>query len=890
MTALILTTKLHVPPVHPRSVPRPRLLRRLDGSTTHKLTLLSAPAGFGKTALLSQWVARHSQRVAWLALSASDNDPVRFLAYVVTALQGVEAEIGESVLRALLSPQPPPLEGALTALINEIAASHAACTLILDDYHVITAQAIHDALAFLLDHMPPTLHLTVATRADPPLPLARLRAQGQLIELRASDLSFTVEEADAFLNQGMGLALTSEQVALLEARTEGWIAGLHMVALSMEGRKDISAFIHAFTGSDRYIMDYLLEEVFQRQREEVRTFLLRTSILERMTGTLCDALIGLSEGSSQTILEELERANLFIVPLDNERRWYRYHYLFADLLRARLSQTCPALEPDLHRRASEWFERNGLPTEAIDHSIAAGDLERAADLIAQNAEATLMRGELATFLRWTEALPDELIRAQPTLCLLRAWLDILSGQSLGTVEAWLQSAGTSDVAIAGGVTALHALMAASQGNASRTIELSTRALEQLPENQRFLRGATAWLLHASQLASNVDADDDQGFAEVLAMSRAAGNIAVAIMAECSQAEWLMRRGQLRRAARAYTRALELATDSHGQRLPLAGQALVGLGELAREWNDLSTAARHLQEGIHLSEEWAEVAPFDACISLARVRQAEGDEAGAAESIRKAEELAQRFDITELDDLVLAMFRARLWIAQGNLASAHRWAEKRDLYQYINSPLKEQTDDPYEHRLRKYELLVLARLLIAEGRPGEASKLLKPLVPIAKWRGRPGLLIEIHILQALASQALGDTRQAMTSLRRALALAEPEGYTRLFLDEGTPMIQLLRKLVRHDATATYAHKLLGALGPEAADKRKHDSVGFLTEPLSARELEILRLLRTHLTSTEMADELCISVNTVRYHIKNIYSKLGVHSRSEAAQRARELGLL
>ncbi|MBC7250313.1 MAG: tetratricopeptide repeat protein [Anaerolineae bacterium] len=919
MSTQLLQTKLYIPPLRPNLVPRPRLLRKLDEGLRlgYRLILISTPPGFGKTALLSEWV--HSLRtqratalqVAWLSLDEGDNDPTRFLAYFVAALQPFapgrieesEAYIGAEMPR--LRPPQPPIETVLTALINKIAASSAPGeppsrlqVIVLDDYHLITAQPIHDALTFLLDHLPPQMHLVIATRADPPLPLARLRARGQLLELRAADLRFTFQECASFLGQVMGLNLSAANIAALEARTEGWIAGLQVAALSMREQKDLTGFVNAFTGSHRYILDYLVEEVLHRQPESIQSFLLNTSILDRLSAPLCDAVMGspmepmdrLAHLSGKEILEYLERNNLFVVPLDDERRWYRYHRLFADLLRQRLHQEHRDRVSVLHRRASAWFEQNGLPAEAIDHSIAAGDLERAADLIAQNAEATLMRGEVATFLRWTEALPDELVRAHPTLCLFQAWIYILSGQPLEVIEARLQAAESSGATVPGGMTALRALIAAFQGQVARTAELSQRALEQLSEEERFLRGVVTWLLNASRLASDLDADDSQAFAEVLSMSRRAGNVMVAIMVECDRAEWLMRRGQLHRAAMAYTHALDLATDEQGRRLPLAGQALVGLGELAREWNDLDTAARYLQEGIRLSEQWTEVGPLEAYISLARVRQAQGDETGALEAIRKAEELALRFDFTELDDLVVDLFQAWLWIVQGDLAAVRRWAEKRDLYQYIDSPLQERADDPYEHRLRKYELLILARLLIAEGRPGEASKLLKPLVPIAEWRGRPGMLIEIHILQALAAQALGNTQQAMTSLQRALSLAEAEGYTRLFLDEGAPMVQLLRELVKRDATATYAHKLLAALGPEAQEDREQKVAASLVEPLSARELEILRLLRTHLTSTEMAEELCISVNTVRYHIKNIYGKLGVHSRSEAVQRAEALGLL
>ncbi len=932
MTLPLLTTKLYIPSLRPELVPRPRLIERLNAGLYCKLTLISAPAGFGKTTLLSEWVARCGHSVAWLSLDEGDNDPARFWAYFVAALQtlalsqveGIEKSIGEDVLSAFQAPQPPPIESVLMALINEIAAAPQGdhkgrpYVLVLDDYHLITAQPIHDAFTFLLDHLPSQMHLVIAARADPPLPVARLRGRGQLTELRLTDLRFTHDEAAEFLAQVMGLTLAADDVAALASRTEGWIAGLQMAALSLREKDDVSQFVAAFTGSNRYILDYLLEEVLRREPEYLQTFLLQTSILDQLCGPLCDAVIGdwrleidasaespISNRQSQAILEHLEASNLFIIPLDNERRWYRYHRLFADLLRQRLHQSPPSFPPArggderggapvLHRRASEWFEQNWLTAEAIDHALAAEDLERAADLIEQNAEATLMRGEVATFLHWVSALPNELVHARPSLCVFYAWMLLMHGQPLKVIESFLRNADRGDEIVAGRVTALRGLMAGFRGQMGRAVELSRRALEQLPEEDQFVRTFATWLLRTSQLVGGEGMTDSQPLDDVLRMSQRAGNVMLSVMVVCNRAELLMRQGQLHKAAATYRKALELATDAQGQRMPIAGQALIGLGELSRQWGDLDAAVRYLVEGIELTEQWSEVGSLEAYISLARIRWAQGDVDRAWQALEKAQELAVKFDLTDLDDLTVAMFQAWMCVAQGNLGPARRWAEERDLYQYVDSPWQEKAGDPYDHRLRKYELLVLARLLIAQGQPAEALKLLGSLVPVAEWRGRPGMLIEIYALQALAYQAQGDVEQAVVALERALSLAEPEGHVRIFADEGEPIARLLQEAARRGIAPEYVNKSLAAFGVSkdrgTGEPLPSPQTQPLLEPLSARELEVLRLLNTHLSSTEIAEELFISVNTARFHIKNIYGKLGVHGRSEAIQRARELGLL
>ncbi len=916
MTVPVLTTKLYIPPPRSDLVSRPRLIERLNAGLHRKLTLVSAPAGFGKTTLLSEWASQQvsesarGRQVAWLSLDEGDNDPARFMAYLAAALRaaGVETEITDTTT-------PVATEALLTTLVNQINAAAAPFILVLDDYHLVTAQPIHDAVTFLLDHLPGNMHLVIATRADPPLPVARLRGRGQLTELRLVDLRFTSDEAGEFLGRVMGLALSAEDAAALFSRTEGWVAGLQMAALSLQGQGDASRFVAAFTGSHRYILDYLLEEVLRREPVQVQAFLLQTSILDRLCAPLCNAVLESGESAnrqddtpltrsfadSQAVLERIESSNLFILPLDNERRWYRYHRLFADLLRQRMHRMHPDRAPILHRRASEWFEQNGLMAEAIDHALAADDLERAADLIEVNAEATLMRGEVATFLRWAGALPDDLVRARPELGVLYAWMLLWQGQSLKLIEALLRDAEGENERVSGRATALRGLIAGLRGQTERTVELCSLALKQLPEQDRFVRPLALWLLRAIELVGGEGKTDMQPLDDVLRMSQRAGNVMLSVMIACNRAEIFMRQGRPHEAAAAYQEAVELATDARGRRMPIAGQALVGLGELSREWGDLDVAERYLLEGIELTEQWSEVGPLEAYIALARIRWAQGDMESAWDALQKAQELAVKYDVTDLDDLSVAMFRARMWISQGDLEPARRWAEERDLFRYIDTPLQEETSDSYDLRIRKYELLMLARLLIVQERPGEALKLLESLIPAAEWRGRPGMLVEIHALRALAYHAQGNLDQALDALAYALALAEPKGYVGIFTGEGEPMRVLLREAARHGITQ-YVNKLLASFGVSEyggvgeplpyshTQSPPHSHTQPLIEPLSERELEVLRLLSAHLSSTEVAEKLFISVNTVRFHVKNIYGKLGVHRRSEAIRRAEELELL
>lgn len=942
MVGPLLETKLHAPRLRRTVVPRPRLAGRLSRDAA--LTLVSAPAGFGKTTLLAQWVAAavaEGWGTAWVSLDPHDDDPAVFWRYVAAALReatpdaalrGAAPDAG-AARRAPGGPAPAeareggatafgaleggsPTEAELTAFVNDLHAGTGAVVLVLDDYHVISAREIHDGVAFLVEHLPDRVHLVIAGRADPPLPLARLRARGDLVEVRAADLRFAREETAQYLTGRMGLDLTDQQVTTLGERTEGWVVALQLAALSVQGRDDVAGFIAGFGGDDRYVVDYLLEEVLQQQGETVRAFLLRTSILTRLEGSLCDAVTGQGDGAAT--LAALERVNLFLVPLDDRRRWYRYHHLFADVLHARLLAEEPGEVAGLHRRASEWFAAQGDGREAIRHALAAGDGARAADLLEVEQIAMRQDRQEATLRRLLEALPEAQLRSRPQLALTHAGVLLQHGEIDGVearlrdAEAWVRERvadGDGDAlmtSVRGQIAVYRSAQAQQRGDLAGAAAHARRVLDLVGEDAALERGAAAGLLGLVGWAAGDLEDAHRSWSEAVTNLERAGHYSDTLGCTIALADIRLSQGRLGDAVASYERGLAVA--NRGER-PLRGAAdmHVGLAGLLLERGELDAARRHLRAGEELGEEGA--LPQNrhrALVVGARLRAAEGDLAGA---LGLLDDAARAYTPDMFPDVrPIHAWRARVLIEQGDLAEARRWAREHGL----------SADDELAY-LREHEHLTLARLLLADHAATgdghaleEAAGLLDRLLVAAQERG--GGVVEVLVLRARAHLAAGSTpasdgrdaggaattdasavggasagdgpAAALSALRRAVDAAEPEGYVRVFADEGRPIVALLRVLEKEGTALPYVRRLLVAATHEPAPATQRE----LPAPLSERELEVLRLLGGELSGPDIARELIVSLNTVRTHTKNIYDKLGVNSRRAAVRRAGELGLL
>jgi LuxR family maltose regulon positive regulatory protein len=907
MAGPLLETKLQVPRPRRDLVARPRLSERLSRGAESALTLVSAPAGFGKTTLLADWLATTAAKgrsAAWLSLDQRDNDPALFWTYLVAALKTAAPGVGADALSLLQSHQPP-IEAVVATLLNDLSAFSNDVVLVLDDYHLIDAREVQDGMAFLLEHLPPQIHLVIAGRADPALQLARLRGRGELIEVRAADLRFTPEEVAAYLNGAMGLALTAQDVAVLEGRTEGWIAALQMAALSMQGRDDVAGFIAGFAGDDRYIVDYLAEEVLKRQPEHVQHFLLQTSILDRLSGPLCDAVTG-QDGGKAT-LAALERGNLFLMPLDDHRRWYRYHRLFADVLQAHLLDERPDDVPELHRRASDWYEHNEDRFEAVGHALAGEDFERAADLIELAIPALHQGRQDATLRRWLAALPDEVIRVRPVLSVALVGVLMSDGELEGVearlrdAERWLDWATKSgpgreapsaamvvvdEVAfrrLPGAIAMYRAGHAQVRGDVAGVLTHAPRALELADEDDHVGHGAAAALLGLAYWTSGDLAAAHRWYAEGMASLAKAGHVADVIGGAITLADIQIVQGRLGEATSLYEEGLQRATEHGAPALRGAADMHVGISQLRYERNDLDDAMQHLR----MSRDLGEHAGFPQNryrwrVAMARIRQVQGDPGGALDLLNEAERLYAG-DFSPNVRPVPAL-RARLWVAQGRLNEALGWARERDL--------SVEDDLGYLH---EFEHITLARVLLARyaaeragRRPlDEATRLLRRLLRAAEDGGRTGSAIEILVLQALAHQAPGDIPTALASLQRALTLAQPEGYVRVFVDEGPPMTALLKAAWKQGIAPNYVRRLLTAINNTEGTQSVQQG---LIEPLSERELDVLRLLGSDLGGPDIARQLIVSLNTVRTHTNHVYAKLGVNNRRAAVRRARELGLL
>jgi len=907
---VLLATKLHLPRPQPGFVPRRRLVEALGEGLAKGRVLVCAPAGSGKTALLADWARGGGRPVAWLGLDGGDSDPARFWRYVVAALDHARPGLAERVGPLLAPPPPRSFEGLVTALINELAADPGPdeVLLILDDYHLVDSGPVHESVAFLLENLPPGLHLVMSGRADPPLPLARLRARGQLAELRAADLRFTREEAAALLAEAAGPGLPGTAVTALVARTEGWAAGLQLAGLSLRGHADPAGFAAAFSGSHRFVLDYLADEVLDSQTEQLRAFLLETSLLERLSGELCDAVT--ARADSQAMLQDIERAGLFLVPLDEARGWWRYHHLFADLLRARLQAEQPERMRALHRAAAAWCQEHDLADDAVRHALAAGDPAWSARLVERNVQALLGRSEGATLRRWLSALPAESVRGRPRLCLAQAY-GAAQGFQLEALEALLDDAErafavTGDepyedpdgravsvlANVPAGIAFLRASLARLRGNAALAADYNRQALAQLGEDDWLMRCFVRWNRAATDWLGGRLKSAESGLAEVLAERRAvleffAGFLPMRVCYDLGEVQ--RAQGNLDAALATYRQPLEEAGES--SQIALTGLAHVGLAQVLYEQNELTAALDHATRGVTLCRQLAVTPPLAIGLAtLARIRQAQGNVGAALEVMGEAGQV-------ELSPQVIALFnpvpaqRARLLLAQGDVHAAAQWTTAAGL-----SP-DDEPDYPQESTY-----LVLARVLLAQNDPGPALTLLQRLLDAAVSQSRTGSIIEIQALRALALAAHGDQHRALGALTEALTVGGRHGYVRVLADEGAPMRALLARLsaarsaqqnVHRRIEPCYLAELMRACGQAdgvSAQRQSAAAPSGLAEPLTDRELEVLRLIAAGRSNQRIAHDLVVALNTVKKHVTHVLGKLGAANRTEAAARARQLGLI
>jgi LuxR family maltose regulon positive regulatory protein len=893
----LLSTKLFIPKPHTELVSRPQLTKRLDICQDCPLTIVSAPAGFGKTTLVAEWVQEAKStknKFVWVSLDQTDNDPIRFLTYFIAGLQKVETSIGEAALDWLQSATESPAEAVLAEAINDIVALPFDIILIFDDFHLITEPAIHQAFVFLLDNQPSNLHLVIISRADPPWPLARLRARRQLNEVRAKDLRFSVAETAVFLNDAMQLNLTPEEVIVLDNRTEGWVAGLQMAALSMRGRNDKTSFIKSFTGSHRFILDYLMEEVLEQQTPDIQEFLLKTSILGRMNASLCDAV--LNRSNSQSVLVQLEQENMFLIALDDERHWYRYHHLFADLLHDRLLQTFPRQVADLHRQAGWWYEENGRLNESVRHALLASDLEQVAHLIGKNALAMAYHGELKTLVGWLEELPANMVQSKPQLFIAYAWALGFSGR-LQDGEAWLKkaedalstsSSGPKDHQnqhLSGQIAAARTYIAGFGDDIPRITDMAREALDGLPKEDLLTRALTATILGLSLRRGGEYEVSGKAFDEAVTLSQAAGDTHLLVDALWERSLLEFAQGKLNKVMETCQTARRFAEDyknRSGRRLPIMGYMYERMGAVLLEWNNLEAAEHHAREGVALCQKWGSAdALVNSSFCLARVYLAKGALDEALNVMKGISHLVS--GLGTWHSLTAQAIEAQIRFLQGDVTAVARWVKAAGL-----SPGDEVNLD----YISLYT--TLTRHLITENQPHEALNLLSRLLSIAETSGGIGIVVRVLALQATALQIAGELVAAQAALERALSLAKPEGYVRTFVSEGIPIYELLKQIAAQGTNRAYASKLLAAFPAEVKQQTPVTAVPTTTspliDPLSQRELDVLRLLNTHLSGTEIAGELFIAPSTVRSHIKNIYGKLNVHSRTEAVVRAEELNLL
>jgi LuxR family maltose regulon positive regulatory protein len=904
-TDVLIRTKLHLPYIRPELVQRPRLQEKVAQGLHGPLTLVTAPAGFGKTTLIASSIKDCGMKAAWLSLDKKDNQTEHFLQYLIAALQAVSNTIGCEAAQLLGVSQESSPETILTSLINDLDTEDDPIILVLDDYQFLTSSAIHESMTFLLEHCPITFHLVIASRSDPPLPLSRLRARAQMVELRASDLSFTEAEAAQFLNDIMGLQLDTQAVAALEKRTEGWIAGLQMAALSMRDRKDVIGAIAEFSGTNRYILDYLLEEVLAGQPAEIQRFLLSTSILEHITAPLCDAVLERDERkkTSIRILAYLEQANIFLVPLDVERHWYRYHHLFADLLQTRLMQTYSREEINrLHTRAAKWYGRNGYAYEAIHHASLIPDDAWVERLIEQNYMEMFQRRDSASIRAWTGALSSEVILKSPKLSIHEAmslsWIGRLDEANflLEKTEEILQTKETTPEikVLTGHLAYVKSRVTAMQGDFQQAIQLCLTARDHTPSgNQALLGGIGVMLGYGYFLAGDFE-NAAQVLSETIHSGMAVGAVNTTIGAYCVLARLYALQGQLHQAYQTYQAAEKFVHEMGGRHRGALSIVHVGFAEVLYEWNDLEAALANLKKGLAFIHFWGKADDIAMAYTIhARIQQAQGHVPAAMETIEKAVQVIRSHGVFSEARQAVETAKVRLQLEQGNRVGVNQWVNSLEDESKAGNPFR------FENELAH---ITLARVYITQKKLEDALELLSRLAANARSAGRTGRLIEILILKVLTQHQTGVTESAVRTLEESLTLAEPGGYTRSYLDGGQP-IQMLLKQWQRDAPSSslqeFSRDLLDQFegetpvvttSPTSSSNIATRANQALPEPLSPRELEVLASIARGKTNAEIAQTLIVARGTVKAQAASIYRKLDVSNRTEAVARARQLGIL
>jgi LuxR family transcriptional regulator, maltose regulon positive regulatory protein len=886
----LLRTKFFVPPIRSSQIARPRLSDLLDSSLDRALILVSAPAGYGKTTLVSSWLKEKRIPAAWLSLDDGDNDPIRFLQYLVGTLATLVSSIEAEAPGMLQTNQPSQVENVINLIVNELASFPEPFVLVLDDFHVIHSESVTKILAYSLEHLPPQMHMALLSRTDPPLPLSRLRARNKLTDIRLDQLRFTRDETAAFLNDVMGLKLSADDLSAMETRTEGWIAGLQLAALSMQNSKDIHTFVSAFTGSHHYVMDYLVEEVLKSQPQKTGAFLLQTSILDKMCAGLCESVIDANPQEpvdGQATLEALEKMNLFVIPLDDERRWYRYHHLFADVLRKRLEQHHPGALPELNQRASQWFEQNGLIPEAVRHALTAGDQDRVIRMIEQYGAILVLSGEYNALSTWIKAVEPR-SQMHPWIHIIKAWLFILTGQP-ERAEELLQIAeklisplevDTQNKLMLGAIATGRAYRSFINGDPNQTATFARQAVEDLPDVDivsRSIRSIATALLGDACLMIGEFEQARKAYAEAVKIGKAAGDVHVVMVVDCSLGRIFMEQGLLHQAAELFAEALQMATRPDGKKLVTAGEVFAELCQLSYEWNNLETTSEQVHSCISLCRQWGHQ-PFQAIgsIMLAHLEQVQGHPEAALEAMNIAENLTREHHFAFKYTVWVKHALVRLWIAQGNLEKASQVVQESGI----------SIEDEISF-LRDLEFLALLRLLLAQGDYESALVLSQRILKKVETARQMRRMIEVLVLQALIFQGRKELDQSLEVLKKALSLGRTEGYIRTFVDEGEPMAKLLHLARSRQIEPEYAADLLSAF--ERGTGKPHSPSQFLIDPLTIREIEVLRLIEAGCSNQDIAGKLVISIPTVKRHISNIYAKLGVESRTQAVAIGKELKL-